>query len=124
MRALGAAFPEDRLRLDPNSVWSVAESIRVGRAIEPLNNDYFEDPTWGLEGMRRVREAVDIPTATNMVVINFEHLTQDIKQDLVDVILLDTTIWGGLRQAYKAGTVLETFQRTASVHSSGELGIQ
>src|SRR5690606_19201773 len=89
-----------------------------------LNNDYLEDPTWGLEGMRRVREAIDIPTATNMVVINFEHLTQDIKQDLVDVVLLDTTIWGGLRQAYKAGTVLETFQRTASVHSSGELGIQ
>lgn len=124
MRALGEAFPDDRLRIDPNSVWSVEESIRVGRAIEPLNNDYFEDPTWGLEGMRRVREAVDIPTATNMVVINFEHLTQDVKQDLVDVILLDTTIWGGLRQAYKAGTVLETFQRSASVHSSGELGIQ
>jgi glucarate dehydratase len=40
------------------------------------------------------------------------------------VILLDTTIWGGLRQAYKAGQVVETFQWGASVHSSGELGIQ
>ena len=39
-------------------------------------------------------------------------------------MLLDTTFWGGLRQAYKAGTVLETFQYGASVHSSGELGIQ
>ena len=42
----------------------------------------------------------------------------------MDVILLDTTFWGGLRQAYKAGQVLETFQWGASVHSSGELGIQ
>mgnify|MGYP003536389461 CR=1 FL=1 len=41
-----------------------------------------------------------------------------------DVVLLDTTFWGGLRQAHKAGTVLETFQYGASVHSSGELGIQ
>jgi glucarate dehydratase len=96
----------------------------VGRAIEHLNNDYFEDPTWGLEGMRRLRQFVKIPTATNTVVVNFEQLGQMVRHDLVDVVLLDTTFWGGLRQAYKAGQVLETFQYGASVHSSGELGIQ
>ena len=123
-RALGAAFPKDGLRLDPNAAWSVEQAIRVGKAIEPLNNDYFEDPTWGLEGMRRVRQFVRIPTATNTVVVNFEQLATNIRLEAVDVILLDTTFWGGLRQAYKAGTVLETFQYGASVHSSGELGIQ
>ena len=124
MRALAAAFPEDRLRLDPNGVWSVEESIRVAHALAPLRNDYLEDPTWGLEGMRRVREKSPIPTATNQVVVNFEQLAQCILHTLVDVILLDTTFWGGLRQAHKAGTVLETFQYSAAVHSSGELGIQ
>lgn len=123
-RALGDAFPGEGLRLDPNSVWTVEEAIRVGRAIEDLNNDYFEDPTWGLEGMRRLRQFVKIPTATNTVVVNFEQLGQMVRHDLVDVVLLDTTFWGGLRQAYKAGQVLETFQYGASVHSSGELGIQ
>ena len=44
--------------------------------------------------------------------------------DAIDVILLDTTFWGGLRQAWKAGVVCEKFQRGISVHSSGELGIQ
>ena len=124
MRALADAFPGDGLRLDPNAAWSVEQAIRVGKAIEPLNNDYFEDPTWGLEGMRRVRQFVHIPTATNTVVVNFEQLAQSVRHDLVDVVLLDTTFWGGLRQAHKAGTVLETFQYGASVHSSGELGIQ
>lgn len=124
MRALAEAFPDDGLRLDPNGIWSVEESIRVANAIEDLNNDYFEDPTWGLEGMRRVREKINIPTATNQVVVNFEQLAQCILQTSVDVILLDTTFWGGLRQAYKAGTVMETFQYSAAVHSSGELGIQ
>ena len=123
-RALAAAFPKDGLRLDPNAAWSVEQAIRVGKAIEDLNNDYFEDPTWGLEGMRRVRQFVRIPTATNTVVVNFEQLAANIRLEAVDVILLDTTFWGGLRQAYKAGTVLETFQYGASVHSSGELGIQ
>lgn len=123
-RALAAAFPKAGLRLDPNAAWSVEQAIRVGKAIEDLNNDYFEDPTWGLEGMRRVRQFVRIPTATNTVVVNFEQLAANIRLEAVDVVLLDTTFWGGLRQAYKAGTVLETFQYGASVHSSGELGIQ
>ncbi|NWF90680.1 MAG: mandelate racemase [Ignavibacteriaceae bacterium] len=123
-RALAKAFPNSSFRLDPNSVWSVEEAIKVGKAIEDLNNDYFEDPTFGLEGMRRVRQFVKIPTATNTVVINFEQLASNIRNESIDVILLDTTFWGGLRQAYKAGQILETFQLGASVHSSGELGIQ
>ena len=123
-RALGAAFPKDGLRLDPNAAWSVEQAIRVGKAIEDLNNDYFEDPTWGLEGMRRLKQFVRIPTATNTVVVNFEQLAANIRLEAVDVMLLDTTFWGGLRQAHKAGGVLETFQYGASVHSSGELGIQ
>ncbi|HZW38008.1 MAG TPA: enolase C-terminal domain-like protein [Ignavibacteriaceae bacterium] len=123
-KSLAEAFPNASLRLDPNSVWSVEESIKVGQAIEHLNNDYFEDPCFGLEGMKRVRQFVRIPTATNTVVINFEQLAANIRNNAVDVILLDTTFWGGLRQAYKAGQVLETFQYGASVHSSGELGIQ
>ncbi len=123
-RAVAAAFPDDRLRLDPNASWSVEQAIRVANAIEDLNNDYLEDPTWGLEGMRRLRQFIKIPTATNTVVINFEQLAQCIRHDIIDVILLDTTFWGGLRQAHKAGTVLETFQYGAAVHSSGELGIQ
>ena len=124
MEALGEAFPHDGLRLDPNSVWGVEESVRVAKAIAHLNNEYFEDPTWGLEGMRRLRTMIDIPTATNTVVVNFEQLAANIRTSAVDVILLDTTFWGGLRQAYKAGQVIETFQLGAAVHSSGELGIQ
>ena len=122
--ALAAAFPNQGLRLDPNGAWSVEEAIRVGQAIEHLRNDYFEDPTYGLEGMRRVRHFVRIPTATNTVVINFEQLASCIRTEAIDVILLDTTFWGGLRQCVKAAAVCETFQWGVSVHSSGELGIQ
>lgn len=123
-RALADAFPGHSFRLDPNGAWSVEEAIRVGRQIADIKNDYFEDPTWGLEGMARVREKLPIPTATNQVVVNFEQLASCIRNKSVDVILLDTTFWGGVRQAYKAGLVCETFQWGVAVHSSGELGIQ
>ncbi len=123
-RALADAFPGDRLRYDPNAALSVEESIRFGKAIEALRNDYFEDPTWGLNGMRRVRSMVDIPTATNTVVITFEQLAANVLDLAVDVILLDTTFWGGIRPCVKAAGVCETFQLGVAVHSSGELGIQ
>ena len=74
--------------------------------------------------MRRVRQFVRIPTATSTVVVNFEQLAANIRTNSIDVILLDTTFWGGLRQAWKAGVVCEKFQLGVAVHSSGELGIQ
>jgi glucarate dehydratase len=124
LRALAEAFPEASLRLDPNGVWSVEQSICVAREIQDLNNDYLEDPTWGMEGMARVRERIPIPTSTNQVVVNFEQLATAVRQRAVDVVLLDTTFWGGLRQAHLAGKVCETFQVGIAVHSSGELGVQ
>jgi len=123
-RALAEAFPEDSLRYDPNAALSVEESIRFGQAIADLRNDYLEDPTWGLNGMRRVRSMVGVPLATNTVVVNFEQLAANILDLAVDVILLDTTFWGGIRPCIKAAGVCETFQLGIAVHSSGELGIQ
>src|SRR5918998_3467525 len=123
-RALAGAFPEDTLRFDPNAAFSVEEGIRFGLAIEDLKNDYYEDPTWGLGGMRRLREKVKIPLSTNTVVIDFEQLATNVLSPAADVILLDTTFWGGIRPCIKAAGVCETFQLGVAVHSSGELGIQ
>jgi len=123
-RALAAAFPGDRLRFDPNAVWSTEQAIRFGQAIEGLRNDYLEDPVFGLNGMRRTRQMVRVPLATNTVVVNFEQLAANALDTAVDVILLDTTFWGGIRACVKAAGVCETFQLGVAVHSSGELGIQ
>src|SRR6266851_4007188 len=123
-RAVAAAFPEDSLRFDPNAVWSTEQAIRFGQAIEGLRNDYLEDPVFGLNGMRRTREKVRVPLATNTVVVNFEQLAANALDTAVDVILLDTTFWGGIRPCIKAAGVCDTFQLGVAVHSSGELGIQ
>ena len=123
-RALSAALPEDRLRYDPNASLSVEQAIDFGRAISGLRNDYLEDPTWGMEGMRQVRQAVDVRLATNTVVVGFEQLAANVRDPAVDVVLLDTTFWGGVRPCIKAAGVCETFQTGIGVHSSGELGVQ
>ncbi len=124
MEALNEAFPEDGLRIDANAVWSVETARYVGRALRERGLEYLEDPCWGLEGNRRLRKMVQIPLATNMSVINFEQLANNVKDPAFDVILLDTTFWGGIRNAWKAGIICEKMQLNSAVHSSGELGIQ
>jgi glucarate dehydratase len=123
-RALASLGAGDHLRFDPNGAWSTEQAIWFGRAIEDLNNDYLEDPVYGQSGMRRAREKLRIPLATNTVVVNFEQLAANVLHTAADVILLDTTFWGGIRPCVKAAGICETFQLGVAVHSSGELGIQ
>ena len=123
-RALAEALSGDSFRFDPNGVWSAEQAIWFGQRIEDLDNDYLEDPVYGLAGMRRAREKVRMPLATNTVVVGFEQLATNVLQTAADVILLDTTFWGGIRPCVKAAAICETFQLGVAVHSSGELGIQ
>ena len=123
-RALASALEGDRFRFDPNGVWSTETALWFGQQIEDIRNDYLEDPVFGMNGMRRVREKVRMPLATNTVVVNFEQLAANVLDTAVDVVLLDTTFWGGIRACVKAAGVCETFQLGVAVHSSGELGIQ
>jgi glucarate dehydratase len=121
--ALAEAFPDDNLRYDPNAALPLSDALRFATAIRDLRNDYLEDPTWGLNGLRRVRE-VGVPLATNTAVVDFEQLATNVLHPAVDTVLLDTTFWGGIRACVKAAAVCETFQLGIGVHSSGELGIQ
>ncbi len=123
-KALAEAVPGERLRHDPNCAWTLADAIQFGQAIEGLNNDYFEDPVWGMPQLARLKEFVRIPIATNTVVVNFEQLAANVSQRAVDVVLLDTTFWGGIRPCIKAAGICETFGIGVAVHSSGELGVQ
>ncbi len=123
-RAVADELKGDRFRFDPNGAFSTETAIWFGQQIEDIRNDYLEDPVFGLHGMRRVREKVRMPLATNTVVVNFEQLAANILNTAVDVILLDTTFWGGIRPCVKAAGICETFQLGVAVHSSGELGIQ
>jgi glucarate dehydratase len=98
--------------------------VRFGRAIETLNNHWFEDPVFGIAAMKALRDFVRIPLATNTVVVNFEQLAANAAMRAIDVVLLDTTFWGGIRPCIKAAAVCESLGIAVAVHSSGELGIQ
>ena len=124
-RALGAAFAGEGLRFDPNGALSFADAVSVRTGDRGPRQSLVRGP--GVrhradEGAARLRAAC--PLATNTVVVNFEQLAANAAMRAVDVILLDTTFWGGIRPCIKAAAVCETLGLQVAVHSSGELGIQ
>jgi glucarate dehydratase len=117
------AFPEHRLRFDPNSLWSVETSIRYGRRFEELDLEFYEDPCWGIEGMSRVASAVRIPLATNMCTLDLDEIPQTIRLGAIGVQLLDPCDWGGITPFMKAAATYQVFQVGIGMHSGGEAGI-
>jgi glucarate dehydratase len=118
-------FPDSPIRWDPNAAWSVETSIRMGRKLlaDGLDLEYLEDPTWNLEGMSKVRKAVEIPLATNMCLVSFDQLAPGIRMHSVDIVLADIHFWGGFRENQRMIAVCDAFQLGVGLHSDRELGI-
>lgn len=118
---LGDGF---KLRIDPNGVWSVPTAVRIGRRLESLGLEYFEDPAWGLLGNAEVRRQVRIPIATNMYPNKFDDLGPAIKLGSVDIVLTDIHYWEGPRGVKDLAAVCRTFGLGVAMHSGAEFGIE
>jgi glucarate dehydratase len=116
--------PNFGLRVDANGVWSVATAVRIGRRLEPLGLEYFEDPAWGIEGLAAVRRQVRIPIATNMYPAKFDDLGPAIRLGAMDVVLTDLHYWEGPRGVKDLCAVLRTFNLGVGMHSGAEFGIE
>ncbi len=112
------------LRIDPNGVWSVATAVKAGRRLEDLEIQYFEDPSWGLEGMRRVKEQVRIPLATNMYPNKFDDLGPAIHMNSIDIVLTDLHYWEGPRGVKDLSAICQTFNLGIAMHSGAEFGVE
>ncbi len=124
VRALRKRFGANfGLRVDPNAVWSRGTAVRVAKQLEEFDLEYLEDPTWGLEGMARVREQTSIPLATNMCVTNFEHIAPAVRLNSVDIVLSDIYYWEGIRGVKSLSQICDCFRWGVSMHSGSELGI-
>jgi glucarate dehydratase len=112
------------LRIDPNGLWSVATAVKVGRRLEALNIEYFEDPAWGIEGNASVRKQVRIPIATNMYPNKFDDLGPAIQLGAVDIVLTDLHYWEGPRGVKDLCAVCSTFNLGVAMHSGSEFGVE
>lgn len=122
VKALRAAFPEMPLRIDPNAAWTVETSKWVAKELKGII-EYLEDPTGEIEGMAAVAKEAEMPLATNMAVVAFNHLPSSIRQDAVQVVLSDHHFWGGLRKSQTLASICAIWNMRLSMHSNSHLGI-
>ncbi|MGH3680033.1 MAG: enolase C-terminal domain-like protein, partial [Natronosporangium sp.] len=122
LRELRAAYPDHRLRLDPNCAWTVPTARTVAERTAGLL-EYLEDPTPGIAGMAQVAAAAPMPLATNMCVTGFEEIPDGFGQRAVGVVLGDHHYWGGLRASVRLAGICQTWGVGLSMHSNSHLGI-
>jgi glucarate dehydratase len=118
--ALGSGFG---LRVDPNGFWSRGTAIRVAKELEACKLEYLEDPTWGLEGMARVRDRTSIPLATNMCVARFDDFAAGVSMNAVDIVLSDIYYWEGIHGVKTLAAMCDTFRLGLGMHSGSEFGV-
>jgi glucarate dehydratase len=124
LEAMRDTFGRDlKLRIDPQGAWTPTTAIRIGRDIDRLGLEYYEDPCWNAADMARVRRSVKTPLATNMCVTQFDEFHQAVEIGAVDVVLADLWYWGGLRHNIALDLMCSANGLDIGMHSGGELGI-
>jgi galactonate dehydratase len=99
------------------------DAILLGRALEPYNLMFFEDPVApeNRNGLKRVQDAVNIPIAAGERLATIWGERELIEQELVDVIQPDTGRAGGITQMRKIAAMAEAHFISVAPHS-GSLG--
>jgi len=112
-----------KLRWDPNAAYPPAQASLITAELDELGLEFFEDPTAGIAGMASLRSRMRTRLATNMCVIQFDHLAAALRQPCVDVLLADISMWGGVQSIVELAELSPLLGFEVAIHSLFETGI-
>jgi L-alanine-DL-glutamate epimerase-like enolase superfamily enzyme len=123
--ALRGAFPDIILRADANMGWKSEDAVHQIRALEEFDLELVEQPVPGddLDGMRLIREAVEVPIMADESVWTSAHALACIKANAADIFNVYVAEAGGLSAAAAVFTVAEAAGIPCLIGSMPELGI-
>lgn len=108
-RAVGAGFA---LILDPVNSYDRQGALRVGRALDELEFEWFEAPLPDddVEGYVELCRALDVPIANGEVRVRGLHdYAELVRRGAVDIVRCAADVQGGLTTLRKAGALAESF---------------
>jgi muconate cycloisomerase len=114
------------LRVDANMGWlSAKEAVRQIKALEPYNLELVEQPLHfsDLEGMRLVRDAVDVPIMADESIWTPTDAIACIRAGAADVFNVYVSEAGGIRAASRIFAIAEAARIPCIIGSMPELGI-
>ena len=103
--------------------FTTKDAIIVGKALEPYNLLFYEDPVPpdNVEALKRVQDNVDIPIAAGERHSHIWGVRRLIEEEVVDVVQPDTGRIGGISQLMKLSAMAEAHYLMVAPHS-GSLG--
>lgn len=110
-----ATDPNFKIRVDANAGYTVDQAIALGKMLEPYNLELMEQPVAAddFEGLRQVRNAVDIPIMADESITDFASLIKIIQMGSADIVKL---------KVMKQGGFLKTSRMLATAEAAG-LGV-
>ena len=94
-----AIGPDAGLRLDANGAWDADEAIAAIRRLARERLDLVEQPVPAadLDGLARVRRAVDVPVAADEALAGIDAARAIVERGAADVLIVKPMAVGGLR---------------------------
>jgi L-alanine-DL-glutamate epimerase-like enolase superfamily enzyme len=128
VRALREALgPRVRLRVDANQAYDVKTAIRIARALERFDLDFFEQPVawWDLDGLAEVSRATDLPIMADESSTTIFGAVEVVKRRAAQCFSIYVSASGGLLNAKKMADLGAAFGIASYVGSAleGPLGV-
>jgi L-alanine-DL-glutamate epimerase-like enolase superfamily enzyme len=114
--ALGS---HSKLMVDVNCAWSPAFAIEMGRAMEPYNLYWIEEPvaTDDIEGSARVADALATPIAGYETEVGLYGFRELISRGAVDIVQLDVAWSGGFSEGRRIAAYAQAHHRMVAPHA-------
>jgi L-alanine-DL-glutamate epimerase-like enolase superfamily enzyme len=108
-----------KLMVDVNCAWSPAFAIEMGRAMEPYNLYWIEEPvaTDDIEGSARVADALATPIAGYETEIGLYAFRELISRGAVDIVQLDIAWSGGFSEGRRIAAYAGAHHRMVAPHA-------
>ena len=97
VKAVRAAVGFDvSIRLDANGAWTPEEAISNLDRMSDLSIEFVEEPTSGIDNLKKVKSACDIPIAADETASDLKAIAALIDKQSVDCIILKPSAIGGI----------------------------
>jgi L-alanine-DL-glutamate epimerase-like enolase superfamily enzyme len=113
-----ALGPDIKLMVDAGRRFDVPGAIRLGRALEPFDLEWFEEPLSGEchDGEAQIAAALDMNLASGESIFSVEDFARVIAQRSFDVLMPDLCRIGGPSQFIRVAHLAEMAQLPVSGH--------
>ncbi len=106
------------IMIDANWSWTMPQAVRIGRALEPYNVKWLEDPLASDDGddLRRLAEGLSIPIAAGETYCTKFEFRRLLEKRAADVLIVDLQRVGGVTEWVKVAAMAQAWKVPVASH--------